>query len=313
MTQAQKSAKNENGIFGISASRGLRKVIICHIFGEKKIDQCLQSTGSACLTSSPAPAPHNGPTAHYHPCAPAACTNPLRPHRANAALHHQNVGPVMVMQCQPMSSAASVVCPAWVDEGRLSIGSGGKGYRGSVDQSEIFALLLTITRPSPSPWRPNRCRLHCAQFLKRIAAELPQNSIQKRFSSSTLTSLIFLASNFQSRAPRSQSSHISASKSAIPTLQYNCADRARDMLVHPLGGPRHNNGKAMSPAPLPTSGAARQNAALDRPKGHCAVRGEDTYPVHLDRLPPTNRMSSSWGNGCWNLRHRRIPHVPSGH
>ena len=30
-------AKNENGIFGISASRGFRKVIICHIFGEKRI------------------------------------------------------------------------------------------------------------------------------------------------------------------------------------------------------------------------------------------------------------------------------------
>ena len=25
--------KNENGIFGISASRGLRKLIICHVFG----------------------------------------------------------------------------------------------------------------------------------------------------------------------------------------------------------------------------------------------------------------------------------------
>ena len=37
VTQTQKSAKNENGIFGISASRGFRKVIICHVFGEKKI------------------------------------------------------------------------------------------------------------------------------------------------------------------------------------------------------------------------------------------------------------------------------------
>ena len=39
VTQTHKSAKNENGIFGISASRGFRKVIICHTFGEKKIDQ----------------------------------------------------------------------------------------------------------------------------------------------------------------------------------------------------------------------------------------------------------------------------------
>ena len=37
VTQTQISAKNENGIFGISALRGLRKVIICHIFGEKKL------------------------------------------------------------------------------------------------------------------------------------------------------------------------------------------------------------------------------------------------------------------------------------
>ena len=36
MTQTQKSGKKENGIFGISASRGFRKVIICHIFAEKK-------------------------------------------------------------------------------------------------------------------------------------------------------------------------------------------------------------------------------------------------------------------------------------
>ena len=27
--------KNENGIFGIGASRGFRKIIICQIFGEK--------------------------------------------------------------------------------------------------------------------------------------------------------------------------------------------------------------------------------------------------------------------------------------
>ena len=37
VTQAPKSAKNENGIFGISASRGPRKIIICHTFGEKKL------------------------------------------------------------------------------------------------------------------------------------------------------------------------------------------------------------------------------------------------------------------------------------
>ena len=37
VTQTQKSAKkNENGIFGINASRGFRKIIICHVFGEKK-------------------------------------------------------------------------------------------------------------------------------------------------------------------------------------------------------------------------------------------------------------------------------------
>ena len=34
--ETQKSATmNENGTFGISVSRGFRKVIICHIFGEK--------------------------------------------------------------------------------------------------------------------------------------------------------------------------------------------------------------------------------------------------------------------------------------
>ena len=31
VTQTQKSAKNENGIFGISASREFRKVIICRV------------------------------------------------------------------------------------------------------------------------------------------------------------------------------------------------------------------------------------------------------------------------------------------
>ena len=36
VTQTQKSGKKENGIFGISASRGFRKVIICHIFGGEK-------------------------------------------------------------------------------------------------------------------------------------------------------------------------------------------------------------------------------------------------------------------------------------
>ena len=38
VTQTQNSAKkkNENGIFGISASRAFRKVIICHLFGGKK-------------------------------------------------------------------------------------------------------------------------------------------------------------------------------------------------------------------------------------------------------------------------------------
>ena len=33
----KKLGKKENGIFGISASRGFRLVIICHIFGEKKM------------------------------------------------------------------------------------------------------------------------------------------------------------------------------------------------------------------------------------------------------------------------------------
>ena len=31
--RTHKSAKNENGVFGISASRGFRKVIMCHGFG----------------------------------------------------------------------------------------------------------------------------------------------------------------------------------------------------------------------------------------------------------------------------------------
>ena len=37
VTQTQKSGE-KRGIFGISVSRGFRKVIICHTFGEKKID-----------------------------------------------------------------------------------------------------------------------------------------------------------------------------------------------------------------------------------------------------------------------------------
>ena len=36
MTRTPNSAQNENGIFGISASRGFRKIIICHTFGETK-------------------------------------------------------------------------------------------------------------------------------------------------------------------------------------------------------------------------------------------------------------------------------------
>ena len=36
VTRIPKSAKKGNGIFGISTSRGFRRVIICHIFGEKK-------------------------------------------------------------------------------------------------------------------------------------------------------------------------------------------------------------------------------------------------------------------------------------
>ena len=38
VTRARNSAKNEIGIFGISASRGFRKIIICYIFGGKKKD-----------------------------------------------------------------------------------------------------------------------------------------------------------------------------------------------------------------------------------------------------------------------------------
>ena len=35
VTQTQKSAKNENGISGISASRGFRKINICYLLREK--------------------------------------------------------------------------------------------------------------------------------------------------------------------------------------------------------------------------------------------------------------------------------------
>ena len=39
VTRSQKLAKKmKMGFFGISASRGFRKVIVCHTFGEKKID-----------------------------------------------------------------------------------------------------------------------------------------------------------------------------------------------------------------------------------------------------------------------------------
>ena len=37
VTQTQKSGKRENGIFGISTSRGFRKVIICHVLGVKNL------------------------------------------------------------------------------------------------------------------------------------------------------------------------------------------------------------------------------------------------------------------------------------
>ena len=40
--EVTRTRKNENGIFGISASRGFREVFICHGFGGKEIDyfQC---------------------------------------------------------------------------------------------------------------------------------------------------------------------------------------------------------------------------------------------------------------------------------
>ena len=40
LTRTQNSAKNENGIFGISAPRGSREVIICRVFDEKNLNQC---------------------------------------------------------------------------------------------------------------------------------------------------------------------------------------------------------------------------------------------------------------------------------
>ena len=36
VTRTQNSAKSQNGFFGISASRGVRKVILCDVFGWKK-------------------------------------------------------------------------------------------------------------------------------------------------------------------------------------------------------------------------------------------------------------------------------------
>ena len=40
VTRTQNSAKNENGIFGISASRRFRKFTICCVFGEKNHFPC---------------------------------------------------------------------------------------------------------------------------------------------------------------------------------------------------------------------------------------------------------------------------------
>ena len=47
VNRTQNSAKNENGIFGISAPRGFRKDIICHVFGENFFDnfQCSKKNG----------------------------------------------------------------------------------------------------------------------------------------------------------------------------------------------------------------------------------------------------------------------------
>ena len=47
VTQTQQWAKNENGLFGISASRGFTKVIICHIFVSRQLSPsvALQFTG----------------------------------------------------------------------------------------------------------------------------------------------------------------------------------------------------------------------------------------------------------------------------
>ena len=64
VTQTQKSAKNENAIFGISASRGFTKVIILPWIWRKKIDQfqCSKNFfGGACqLSPFPNPLPISG-------------------------------------------------------------------------------------------------------------------------------------------------------------------------------------------------------------------------------------------------------------
>ena len=59
VARTRKWAKNENGIFGISASRGFRKVIICHVFGwggkivVKKNCWCLRRQTSYSLINGP--------------------------------------------------------------------------------------------------------------------------------------------------------------------------------------------------------------------------------------------------------------------
>ena len=52
-TPTQKSAKNENGIFGISASRGFRKIIICHVFGDKNVDLFYAQKNSIAFGKAP--------------------------------------------------------------------------------------------------------------------------------------------------------------------------------------------------------------------------------------------------------------------
>ena len=37
VTRTKISAKSANGIFGISVSRGSRKIIICHVFGQENL------------------------------------------------------------------------------------------------------------------------------------------------------------------------------------------------------------------------------------------------------------------------------------